>query len=327
MQTRVDTNAWYVDAMDLSVELNGISRIAKVTFAGKDDLHFVNDWRKSLGDDQNPLRVDAVDFAQVAVYRFEAHSAIEPYAKTIKDIGDHIGHNPKCEVACFVLLKCGWFPDSDVIGIAHFRRTWSNRIVLDYLAAHPFIVRPPENYASVVRGVGPALLYFLCKVAKQYECDAIWGEATQGSCGFYGHVLKLDSVEDLIYAPRERFLDFIDRMDASRQEDRGTTATSARDEIYAAEAQNPPFVGSKTAVFNPARKLAYRFLELPSHVQREIAAALGLIQDQDLARPLDEQFSLFFRRATENGKLGDLWRRVEEKYPDGEPEKNPFPKS
>ena len=61
--------------MDLPVELNGSSRIAEVTFAGKDDLHFVNEWRKSLGDDQNPLRVDAVDFAQVAVYRFEAHSA------------------------------------------------------------------------------------------------------------------------------------------------------------------------------------------------------------------------------------------------------------
>ena len=133
-------------------------------------------------------------------------------------------------------------------------------------------------------------------------------------------------MEDSIYAPREKFLDFIDRMDTNRQEGGGTTATRARDEIYSAEAQNPPFVGTKTAVFNPARRLANRFLELPHHVQREIAEALGLFQDQDRARPLDEQFGIFFRRATENGKLGDLWRRVEEKYPDGEPDKNPFPK-
>jgi hypothetical protein len=314
-----------VDVMDIPVELNGAARTAKVVFAGKADLHFVNDWRKSLGDDQNPLRVDAVDFAQLAVYRFEAHSAIEAYAKSIGDIGDHIGYSPQAEVASLVLLKCDWFPDSEVIGIAHFRRTWSNRIVLDYLAAHPFSVRPPDNYPNVVRGVGPGLLYFLSVVAKKYECEAIWGEATQGSCGFYRHVLKLDSVEDLIYAPREKFLNFIDRMDADRQEEMGTTTTSARAEMYAAETQNPPFVGSKTAVFNPARRLANRFMELPHHVQREIAEGLELVQEEDRARPSDEQFSVLFRRATEEGKLGDLWRRVEEKYPDGEPEKNPFP--
>lgn len=315
-----------VDVMDIPVELNGTARTAKVVFAGKADLHFVNDWRKSLGDDQNPLRVDAVDFAQLAVYRFEAHSAIEPYAKSIGDIGDHIGYSPQAEVASLVLLKCDWFPDSEVIGIAHFRRTWSNRIVLDYLAAHPFSVRPPDNYPNVVRGVGPGLLYFLSVVAKKYECDAIWGEATQGSCGFYRHVLKLDSVEDLIYAPREKVLNFIDRLDADRQEEMGTTTTSARAEIYAAETQNPPFVGSKTAVFNPARRLANRFMELPHHVQREIAEGLELMREEDRARPSDEQFSVFFRRATEEGKLGDLWKLVEEKYPDGEPEKNPFPK-
>jgi hypothetical protein len=66
--------------MDLPVELNGVERSTKAVFAGGEDLHFVNDWRKVLGKDQNPLRVDAVDFAQVAVARFEAHSAIEPYA-------------------------------------------------------------------------------------------------------------------------------------------------------------------------------------------------------------------------------------------------------
>ena len=145
--------------MDISVELNGTQRNAKVLFAGGDDLHFVNDWRKVLGKDQNPVRVDAVDFAQVAVARFEAHSAIEPYAKSVGDIGDHIGNNPRSEVACFVLLRCDWFPDSEVIGIAHFRRTWSNRIVLDYLSSHPFIVRPPDSYPTVVKGVGTALLY------------------------------------------------------------------------------------------------------------------------------------------------------------------------
>ncbi len=198
--------------------------------------------------------------------------------------------------------------------------------MLDYLASHPFVVRPPDSYSTVVRGVGRALLYFLCTVAKRYACDAVWGEATQGSCGFYRQVLKLDSVEDLIYAPSEKFLGFIDRTDANRLEGATTAATSAREEIYAVEVKNPPFVGSKTAVFNPARRLAYRFLDLPSHVQHEIVEALGLIQEEDRGRPADEQFNLYFRRAAENGKLADLWQQVEQRYPDGDPGKNPFPK-
>jgi hypothetical protein len=90
--------------MDLSVKLNNKYQTAKAVFAEKGDLAFVHDWRKTLGDDANPRRNDAVDFAEVAVHRFEAHSAIEPYARAIEDIGDHIQNNPQCEVACLVSI-------------------------------------------------------------------------------------------------------------------------------------------------------------------------------------------------------------------------------
>jgi len=311
--------------MEISVELNKESRIAKVVFAKKDDLNFVTTWRRSIADDTNPKRVDAVDFAQLAVSRFVNHSQIEPYAKSIEDIGDYIGYNKKCEVACCVLLKCDWFPDSEVIGISHFRRTWSNRIILDYLAAHPFTIRPPEGYPYEVHGVGTALLYFVCTVAKRYECDVIWGEATQGSCGFYKKALSLASVEDLIYADRSKYLGFIDSMEKDDREGLNSGATSAREEIYAAEVENPPFVGSKTGVFNPARKLAQRFLGLPNHVQRDIVESIGLVRDKDVNLPDDELFKSCFLRATKAGQLSELWRQVESKYPDGEPDTNPFP--
>jgi|ERR1039458_4040186 hypothetical protein len=76
---------------------------------------------------------------------FSAHSQVQlPYVSRVGDIADHIANDRRCEVACFVLLKCECFPDSEVIGICHFRRTWCNNIVLDYLAGHPFIVRPPR---------------------------------------------------------------------------------------------------------------------------------------------------------------------------------------
>lgn len=199
--------------MELPVELNKSRQTASIVFAGQQDFGFLAGWREKLGDDQNPLRTDAVDFAQLVADRFSAHFAIQPYAKTIGDIGDHIASNPKIEVACCVLLKCDWFPDSKVIGLCHFRRTWSNNLILDYLAAHPFITRPPEGYSHSVRGVGTALLYFLCQIAKQYACGSIWGEATPISCGFYKNVFSLDSVEDLIYVPREKYIAFADELD------------------------------------------------------------------------------------------------------------------
>ncbi|MCI0718252.1 MAG: hypothetical protein L0338_04670 [Acidobacteria bacterium] len=312
--------------MELPVELNGGAQTARVKFADKNDLGFLTEWRLKLGDDKNPLRNDSVDFAQLAVSRFEIHSSIEAYASAVEDIGDHIQTNPLTEVAAFVILTCDWFPDSRVISICHFRRTWSNRIILDYLAAHPFITRRPSGYPHKVRGSGVALLYFLSLVAKRYNCDAIWGEATQGSCDFYKKAFGLDSVEDLIYVPREKYMKFIESFDNNMAK-KGKAVATDDGGVLALEENNPPFVGSKTAVFNPVRRLARHFLDLPHHVQIEIVGRLGLVREGDEGQMTDEQFRRFFRRVSEDGKLSGLWRAVEEQHPDGEPDKNPFPKS
>ncbi len=315
--------------MELPVELNKGRKTAKLIFAGQHDFGFLAEWRKTLGEDKNPVRIDAVDFAQLAVYRFEAHSEIQPYAETVEDIADHIACNPNCEVAGCVLLTCDWFSDSKVVGLMHFRRTWSNNIVLDYLAAHPFITRPPEGYPQIVQGVGTALLYFLSTVAKRYGCGSIWGEATPISCGYYKYIFRLESVEDLINIPSTNFIKFADGFDKKPSQKDGDVASKnvALDTIYELEAKDPPFVGSKTAVFNPKRRLAFRFLDLPYHSQMAIAEALGLLQDDDKNQPAAEQFRRFFQRATESGKLPDLWIEVEKKHLDGEPDKNPFPRS
>ena len=314
--------------MDLSLELNKTPVHAQAVFAGRGDIGFVSDWRQTLAkaEDTNPIRCDAVDFAQLAVERYRTHSPLLPKALCIKDIGDHIKQNPKCEVASLVLLTCDWFHDSKIIGICHFRRIFSNNVTLDYLAAHPYIANPPPKYPNLVRGAGTALLYFISVVAKLYDCNSIWGEATQYSCNFYRNALKLDSVEDLIFAPRDKFIEFIARID-NRQVS-GTTGVAIKDEVlsemYTLEAKSPPFVGSKTAVLNPARRLACRFLELPRHIQNSIAESLALIQDEDKKQPIAEQFRRFFQRASRDGNLADLWREVEAQYPDGEPANNPF---
>lgn len=197
--------------MDFPVELNKTRQTAKLVFAGQKDFGFVDEWRNKLGDDPNPVRRDAVDFAQLVLDKVSAQSV--PYARSVSDIGDHIANNPKCEVACCALLTCDWFQDSTVLGLCHFRRTWSNNMALDYLTVHPFITRPPEGYAHGVHGVGTVLLYFLSHVAKKYDCKSIWGEATAISCGFYKKVFSLDEVEDTIYVPRAKFVEFADELD------------------------------------------------------------------------------------------------------------------
>lgn len=312
--------------MKLSLEFNKDRRVAEIVIAGQEDFSFLAGWREKLGNDQNPFRTDAVAFAQLTLDRFSAHSAIQPYVKSIDDIGDHIKNNQQSEVAGIALLRSDWFPDSTVIGLCHFRRTWCNNIVLDYLASHPFIAKRPEGYPHHVKGVGLALLYFLSRLAEKYTCEYIWGEATQLSCDYYKKVLSLDSVKDLILAPRVKFIEFAERVDLVWQ---GKAQTVTREnltveEVYKLEEEKSPMVGNRSAVFSPPRRLVEHFLDLPYHVQMEIARALGLLQEEDKDQQDAELFRLFFRRATERGKLSDLWDAVETKHPDGKADENPF---
>jgi len=308
--------------MDLPVKLNQKNKSATVVFAHGDDFAFLEEWREKLGKNQHPHRMDAVEFAQLAQFRYSAHSAIQPYAQAIGEFEEYSSDNPFCEVACLVFLRCDWFSDCDIIGLSHFRRTWSNRIILDYLSTHPFIAKPPPSYPEEVNGVGTALLYFVTQVAKTCGSDLIWGEATQNSCGFYKRAFRLASVRDLIYVPRVKFIEFSDRLDSSWA--KKLQSNPVLDEIYKIEAENPPFVGSKTAVFSPPRKLVQHFLELHLHRKMEVAQALGAPEDRNKIPRDPELFRRIFQHAAEQGKLPSLWREIETRHPDGEPDENPF---
>jgi hypothetical protein len=312
--------------LQLPINLNGERVTASVKFAGKSDFGFLTEWKDKLGEDQNPYRVATIELAQLAVHRFSAHSSIQPYLKSIDDLADHIASEPMCEVAGLILLKCDWFSDSQVIGLCHFRRAWCNNIILDYLAVHPYIARKPEGYRHHVEGAGTALVYFLSRVAQKHSCGYIWGEATQLSCGFYKHILLLDQVEDLILAPREKFIKFADGLDLGWQNRGDTEMTKALavEEVYSTEETNSALVGNKTAMFSPARILANHFLELPTQVQMEIVRTLDLLEEEDATLQSNQLFRNIFRRATERGKLASLWTEVETRHSDGEPGKNPF---
>lgn len=309
--------------MKLQVELNKTSQIAKAIFAERLDPSLLNDWRELLNGTQSQVRTDAVDFAELALSRFLTQSKKQAYAKSVEDIGFHVKHDPKCEVASFVLLTCDWFPDSRIIGLSHFHRTWNNNIFLDFLVAHPYIAEPPPAYPHEVGGVGKALLYFVSCVAKRYECSRIFGEATQHSASFYGKQFFLDSLDDMIYAPRENFIEFIQKYESKSK---GVDTSMPSNETAFDKAQNieteDPLAGRRNA--SASRTLAYHFLDLPFHVQIEIAKILGLMQDIDKDQTDIELFRRFFRRATEEKKLEKLWNEVEKRRPNGELGKNPF---
>jgi hypothetical protein len=90
--------------MEIPVKLNGQRQKVRVVFAKPEDLNFVAQWKAALGNDQNPYRVDTVDFAQLAVRRYEASRETGIYANTLSDISDHVQTNPKVEVAAFILF-------------------------------------------------------------------------------------------------------------------------------------------------------------------------------------------------------------------------------
>ena len=50
---------------------------------------------------------------------------------------------------------------------------------------------------------------------------------------------------------------------------------------------------------NPARRLTYRFFQLPYHVRLQVAQELHLVEDEDQELERNEQYPLYFRRAGE----------------------------
>jgi hypothetical protein len=307
------------------VKINGVPRPAELVFAAPRDLGFIDEWREKLGSDTDEIRLDAVDLAQLAIDTFLAHSRVQQlYVNSVEEIAAHIEAEKTTELAGFVLMKCDWFPDSQVIGLCHFRRSWSNSIILDYLAVHPFIANYPADYPYEVKGAGTALLWFISDIARRYTCRKIWGEATHRSSTYYTRMFVLDSpVEDLIFVPRLNYIECAKLELGWRAESEANTMKAESvEELYKVEAQNPPLVGRRSLVVSPSRILAYHFLELPRQVQTQIAGDFGLALEGVENR--HDLFRTLFRQATENGKLGDLWNAVETIHPKGRPDENPF---
>jgi hypothetical protein len=297
-----------------------------VEFSTSSDLSFVEKWRETLGTNPEPKQREAVDLAQLARERFLADSRVgQQYLTTPDDLRDHIARDPQCEVGGFILLRCDWFADSQIIGLCHFRRTWCNNIVVDYLASHPLTLRQSEDARYKVKGIGTALLCFVSRIAIANSCEHVWGEATLGSFPFYEHLFVLDGVKDLFVVPRDNFTKCANRkLDWQSKTEVNTINMESVKELYEVEATHPPLVGNRTLMVGSRRQLIHHFLDLPRHTQDEIAQTLGLLKDGDGDILEDRWCGVLFQRAEQAGKLRELWNEVEKRHENGEPEKNPF---
>lgn len=77
---------------------------------------------------------------------------------------------------------------------------------------------------------------------------------------------------------------------------------------------------------NHERRLTFRFLTLPFRHQIAIANSLNVLTDEDRALSDEELFRILFKRAAENGLLGELWAETE-KLHDDPADFNPFENS
>jgi 3',5'-cyclic AMP phosphodiesterase CpdA len=77
------------------------------------------------------------------------------------------------------------------------------------------------------------------------------------------------------------------------------------------------------ASMNKARRLTYRFMNLPYHMRLKIAQDLGLLRDEDEGVDDALLFPRLFDRAKEGNLLSALWEEVENAYGDDNTD-NPF---
>ena len=297
-----------------------------VEFATLSDLSFVERWRETLDADPDPKQKDAVELAQLARERFFADSGVgQLYLTRAEDLHDHINRDQQCEVGGFILLRCDWFIPSRIIGLCHFRRTWCNSIAVDYLATHPLAMREAKDPKFRVKGIGTALLCFVSRMAVRNACEKIWGEATLSSHPFYEYLFELEKVKDLFIVPPENFSSCAKRtLDWQPQKDVNTMNMASVQELYDVEEKYSPQVGNRASVTGSKRQLVEHFLDLPRHIQDEVAKGLGLFQTEDVNFVEDQWCQVLFQRANEQGKLHELWNQIETRHENGEPEKNPF---
>jgi hypothetical protein len=202
----------------------GEGMILELDFAADTDARRVREWNDYVrSEEANPRVLDALELADLALRRWREAKARRRAARSLEEIKDFIVNESKAEVAALLVARPLWMKSRKfaVLGLCHFRRTWCNNICLDYLAAHPLIVRrphePTKDLPKAIRGVGLALFYYMCLLARELGSQTIWGEATQNSAPIYRRWFQRNDISDLIQLGEADFKTFMDWTEEKRR--------------------------------------------------------------------------------------------------------------
>jgi len=168
-------------------------------------------WTSLVKNDQSPILRDAAELAQLAYRRWAYYRRGLAVASTLKELRTKINDNPHSEVAVLLLAKSEIRYRSvrmNAVAICLFRRTWYNNLYIDFLAKHP---------RALFASAGGATLWYLSKIAKSIGAQAIWGETTQNSVGYYKRALRRTSMTDLLFLRRKEYEAFANDFEAEEK--------------------------------------------------------------------------------------------------------------
>jgi N-acetylglutamate synthase-like GNAT family acetyltransferase len=109
--------------------------------------------------------------------------------------------DPKIDVLALIAAEATWTTRDPRLGLCAFRRTWSNSIVVDYIAVHPMLLQTD----SEVSGIGTAMLYATANIAKKIGAERVWLETTDSSVGYYQYLFAEAVDKDLLVISTEDF--------------------------------------------------------------------------------------------------------------------------
>lgn len=155
---------------------------------------------------QDILKKDAISFARQAMQRWSYEHSEGRTAGTIRTIKDLQKYRPNMEIGILAAAQADWLKRNRIVGLCHFRCTWSQNITIDYVVVDPFL---DSDHEGPIDGLGIGIFHHLCSVAVELGAKAIWGETTPNSVGFYRKMLDKivdHPIDDLIVLGQEQYL-------------------------------------------------------------------------------------------------------------------------
>lgn len=184
------------------IQIDGKMHDASVTLATDAHRREIEAWPGKFKQKPVGKIADILEYGELALTKWRYYKGLGRCPDSWEGIRSQIAADAKCEVGSLFVVTSPAFEKFEVLGFAFFRRTWSNSIVIEFLANSPLI---EGQVPPMIAGVGTSLLVGISQAANEINAPSIWGEATEDSCGFYEKRFEVP-VRDLFLVDREHYV-------------------------------------------------------------------------------------------------------------------------